>query len=280
MTHVLFTVSEQETTVALSADLETLSERTTFKTPPTFKVGMTKLSDTITELLGKQKPNAIAGGLCGLLSEDKTMLENDAILTKWIGHSITDALADTFQVSVTLENNTALAGVGEAVYGAGQGLEIIAYHHIGEVIDGVKIENGQVDLASVAFEPGHQVLDIDRTILGDDIEPTLENLVSGTAVRDRYGSEPSELPQDDLLWNELAEYLSHGLRNTILYWSPDAIVLGGSMIEQDPHINIDSVRKYTTQNLNGFVPAPLITKAKLGDDAVLWGAMAILKAQE
>ena len=127
------------------------------------------------------------------------------------------------------------------------------------------------------MEPGHQVLDIDRTVLGEDVEPTLENLVSGTAVAERFGVPAYEIPQSDTLWDELAEYLAQGLRNTILYWSPDAVILGGSMIVGDPAISVDVVRKYTVEVLDNFVECPLIAKAKLGDEAGLYGAMAILK---
>jgi fructokinase len=170
-----------------------------------------------------------------------------------------------------------MAGLGEAVYGAGKGLEIVAYHTVSTGVGGVKIEDGQIDDASSGFEPGHQILDIDRTILGEDITPTLENLVSGTAVAERFGCKAYEIPQTDAVWDELAEYLGQGLRNTILYWSPDAIVLGGSMIIGDPRIEIDPIRKYTVEALDGFVESPLITTAKLGDEAGLYGAMAILK---
>ena len=176
-----------------------------------------------------------------------------------------------------LENDAAIAGLGEAVFGAGKGLEIIAYHTVSTGVGGAKIENGDIDHVSAGFEPGHQILDIDRTILGEDIVPTLENLVSGTAVELRFGTKPYDIPQSDVLWNELAEYLAQGLRNTILYWSPDVIVLGGSMIIGNPRIEIDVIRKCTVDALDGFVPAPLITTAKLGDEAGLYGGMALLK---
>lgn len=52
------------------------------------------------------------------------------------------------------------------------------------------------------------------------------------------------------------------------------------MIIGDPRIEIDAIRKYTVQALDGFVPAPLITTAKLGDEAVLYGAMAIVKQNQ
>jgi predicted NBD/HSP70 family sugar kinase len=90
---------------------------------------------------------------------------------------------------------------------------------------------------------------------------------------------PVEIPQEDMIWDELAEYLAQGLRNTILYWSPEVIVLGGSMIVGDPKIQIDAIRKYTVEVLDGFVACPFITMAALKDEAGLYGAMAYLKAR-
>ena len=132
-------------------------------------------------------------------------------------------------------------------------------------------------MASAGFEPGHQVLDIDRTILGDEITPTLENLVSGAGLEARLGMKPYEIPQEDMVWDELAEYLAQGLRNTILYWSPDVIVLGGSMILGDPKIPLEAIRKYTVEVLDGFVSCPFITTGAFQDEAALYGSMAYLK---
>lgn len=275
MTYILFDIGGTNTRVAVSDDLVTLGEIESFKTPAKFEEGMTKIFGAITKLT-KKKPTALAGGVRGSLLEDKSGIQNDSVLVKWSGKSIVAELQKKFSVPVILENDTAIAGIGEAVYGAGKGLEIVAYHTISTGVGGVKIENGMLDMASVGFEPGHQVVDIDRTILGEDVTPTLENLVSGTAVKNRFGVEPYEIPQSDVLWNELAEYLAQGLRNTILYWSPDVIVLGGSMIIGDPRIEIDLIRKYTVESLDGFVPTPFITTAKLGDEVGLYGAMAIL----
>ena len=276
MSYIVFDIGGTKTRVGLSEDLVTLEKIETFKTPAKFEEGVEKMVAAIKKLTDTV-PEGIAGGIRGQLMEDKSGIENDSILTKWAGKSVVQALQKQFDVPVLLENDAAIAGVGEAVYGAGKGLEIVAYHTISTGVGGVKIENGEIDLASVGFEPGHQVLDIDRTILGEDVTPTLENLVSGTAVKNRFGVEAYDIPQSDVLWDELAEYLAQGLRNTILYWSPDVIVLGGSMITGDPRIDVDVIRKYTVAALEGLVSAPLITEAKLGVDAGLYGAMAILK---
>lgn len=277
MTYVLFDIGGTKTRVAVSDDLSTLTNVTSFKTPVAFADGIKKIQDAIESIAPGKKIEGVAGGIRGLLTEDKTGIYNDPVLSKWAGKSVVAEFTKLYKAPVFLENDAAIAGLGEAVFGAGKGLEIIAYHTVSTGVGGAKIEDGDIDHVSTGFEPGHQILDIDRTVLGDDIEPTLENLVSGTAVEQRFGIKPYEIPQSDVLWNELAEYLAQGLRNTILYWSPDVIVLGGSMIIGDPKIEIDAIRKCTVEALDGFVPSPLITTAKLGDEAGLYGGMALLK---
>lgn len=276
MTYVLFDIGGTKTRVAISSDLKIIDKIESFKTPMDFDKGVKKIAESITTLTSGSTPKAMAGGIRGLLNEDKTGIYNDSVLSNWAGKSLVLELQKHFDIPIHLENDTAIAGVGEAVHGAGKGLEIVAYHTVSTGVGGVKIENGSIDTASTGFEPGHQVLDIDRTILGEDIAPTLENLVSGTAIEQRFGMKAYEIPQSDVLWDELAEYLAQGLRNTILYWSPDAIILGGAMITGDPAIPVDAIRKYTVESLDSFVPSPLIVEAKLGDEAGLYGAMALL----
>lgn len=277
MTYVVFDIGGTKTRVASSEDLKTLSPEQTCKTNQgDFKKGLKAVTDLI-DSVAPDGPIAIAGGIRGRLMEDQSGIENDGKLTGWAGQDVVGALKERYgDIPVFLENDTAIAGVGEATFGAGKGLPIVAYHTVSTGVGGAKIEDGQIDDAHIGFEPGHQILDIDRTILGDDITPTLENLVSGTAVKERMGVEPYDIPQDDVLWDELAGYLGQGLRNTILYWSPDAIILGGSMIIGDPNIPIDAIRKATTAALDNFEPTPLITTAKLGDEAGLWGGLALL----
>ena len=239
--------------------------------------GVKKIVETAHSLTDGKEILAFAGGVRGPLNETKTGIENDNVLTKWVGKSIVDEIKKFHDVPVFLENDAAIAGVGEAVFGAGKGAEIVAYHTVSTGVGGAKIENGEIDFATIGFEPGHQIIDVDRTVLGEDVQPNLENVVSGTAVKNRFGVEPYEIPQSDILWDELAGYLAQGLNNTIMYWSPDVIVLGGSMILGDPKIELEPIRKYTVEALDNFELCPLITLAKLGDEAGLYGGMAVLK---
>lgn len=273
MSFLVFDVGGTNMRMAHSADGKTFSQQEKIKTPNTPDKAVALLAQFAKGLTVTH----IAGGLRGVQMEDKTGVEHDSCLKEWQGVSVSSLLTDAFgkDIIIRLENDTALAGLGEAARGAGAGCELVVYHTISTGVGGVKIESGQIDHASVGFEPGHQILDIDRTILGPDISPTLENLVSGTAVAERMGVPPYDIPQDDVLWEELAGYLGQGLRNSVLYWSPEIIVLGGSMIVGDPKIPIDAIRKATVQILGDIVPCPFITTATLGDDGVLHGALIL-----
>lgn len=276
MTFILFDVGGTKTRVALSRDHKTLTETNTFTTPKNFDDGMRALLVGISGLIVNPKDvTVIAGGIRGQINDTGTGIANDGIIPAWAGKSIATALKKVYNAPFILENDTAVAGLGEAVFGAGKNLPIVAYHTISTGVGGVKVVDGHVEAASIGFEPGHQVLDIDRTILGEDITPTLENLVSGTGLAARMGVSPKEIPQTDVIWKDLAGYLAQGLRNTILYWSPDVIVLGGAMILGNPRIEISDIRKQTVEALDGFVECPHITTATLGDDSGLYGALAL-----
>ncbi|MCH8048584.1 ROK family protein, partial [Patescibacteria group bacterium] len=61
------------------------------------------------------------------------------------------------------------------------------------------------------------------------------------------------------------------------HWSPDIVVLGGSMILGDPFIPLDVVKKYLQGILTVFPKQPTIEKAALGDSAGLYGALDLAK---
>jgi len=275
MSFALFDIGGTKTRVALSEDLSTLGEVISFKTPNNFEEGIDAIAENIKKLT-KTPLRMACGGMRGALNDEKSGIVYDSVLTKWIDKPLKDALKKKLKCEVVLENDTALAGLGEVHFGAGQGLDIVAYHTVSTGVGGVKIEHGKIDDYRNGFEPGRQVLDIDHTILGEGVEPTLENLVSGTAVEERMGVKPYEIGQEDAIWDQLAFYLAHGLRNTVLYWSPDAIVLGGSMIVGDPRILLDDIIRHTNDVLGDSIECPLIVDARLGDQGGLYGAMALL----
>jgi predicted NBD/HSP70 family sugar kinase len=275
MTYVLFDIGGTKTRVALSDDLESIGEVVKFKTPKTAKEGAVEIAKAV-QALTSDPIRGIAGGIRGTLNADKTGIVHDSMLDGWIDEPFAEHLSKLLKSKVLLENDTAVVGLGEVHFGAGKGYELVVYHTVSTGVGGVKIEKGMVDEYSTGFEPGHQILDIDHTILGEDLEPTLENLVSGASIKNRTGVEPYDIPQEDALWDQLAYYLAHGLRNTILYWSPDVIILGGSMIVGEPRIKLEDIIRHTNDVVGDVAECPLILDASLKDDGGLYGAMALL----
>ena len=273
MSYVLFDIGGTKTRVAVSEDLQTFGQVEKFSTPNDFEEGIELIAQKA-KALATNPIRGVCGGIRGPLDDDKNGIVYDSVLTAWVDKPLVPTLEKKLNARVTLENDAALAGLGEAHFGAGKGFDIVAYHTVSTGVGGVKIEYGKIDDYRMGFEPGREVLDIDHTILGEGVEPTLENLVSGTAVEERMGVKPYEIPQDDAIWDQLALYLAHGLRNTILYWSPDVLVLGGSMIVGDPRILLDDVIRHTNAVLGDTIECPLILDAKLGDQGGLYGAMA------
>ena len=274
--YILFDIGGTKTRIAATTDLHTIDRVAKFDTPLSYKDGLTAIRSGIKEVLAGEKVTAITGGIRGPLNHEKTGIVSETKLVDWVGRSIVDDLRQEFSVPVFLENDSAIVGLGEAVFGAGKGHAIVAYHTVSTGVGGARFVNGRIDAASVGFEPGHQLLDLDRTVLGGATAPTLQNLVSGTSLEKRRGVKPYEIPQDDHVWDDLAKYLAFGLKNTIVYWSPDIIVLGGSMIVGDPRILLAPIQKYTKEALGGLMPCPKIVDATLKDEGGLYGAMALI----
>jgi len=277
MSYVLFDIGGTKTRVTISEDLKTFAKPVNCATAATYKAGIKDIV-AATKTLTDRPIRAVAGGIRGALNHDKTQMIHDpgGVLTGWEEKPLASELGKALGAPVALENDAALVGLGETVFGAGDNEPIVVYLTVSTGVGGAKIEHGAVDEYRYGFEPGHQILDVDQTILGDDEEPTLENLVSRSALERRFGSKPYDIPQSDQVWDQLAYYLAHGLRNTILYWSPDVIVLGGSMIGGDPRIQLNDIIRHTDAVLEGVVPLPAIVDAKLGDVGGLYGAMALL----
>ncbi len=274
--YILFDIGGTKTRVASSTDLHTVSKVEKFNTPPLYADGMKAIKDAIEIVREGKTITGIAGGIRGPLNHEKTGIVSESKLHDWVGRSIVGDFKNEYNVSTYLENDTAIVGLGEVAFGAGKGYDIVAYHTVSTGVGGARFVHGHIDASSVGFEPGHQIVDVDRSILGSHIPPTLENLVSGTALEKRRGVKPYEIPQDDHVWDELAKYLASGLKNTIVYWSPDVIVLGGSMVIGNPRIPLQAILKYTKEALGDLMPCPKIVDATLKDEGGLYGAMALL----
>lgn len=274
--YLLFDIGGTKTRLAVTHDLKVIEDRRKFDTPHLFEDGIARFIDEAEVLLQGRAVEALAGGIRGPLNHEKTSIISDTVLTDWVAKPLGESLVKAFGAPVFLENDTAMVGLGEAHFGAGRGYDLVAYHTVSTGVGGARIVGGKIDVASIGFEPGKQIVDLDYTKLGGDTD-TLEELISGEALEKRRGVKPYEVPQSDPVWDELARYLATGLKNTVAYWSPDVIVLGGSMVVGDPRIPLAPIRLHMNALLGGLMPCPPIFDATLKDEGGLYGAMALIK---
>jgi predicted NBD/HSP70 family sugar kinase len=268
--YILADIGGTKMRIARSNDLLSFDQPIVIETPQRYEDGLQRLVDSALSLAQGKTIEAMAVGFPGVLSHDKRSILSSEHLQGWAGHMFQSDIERAALTSVSLENDTALVGLGEAVYGAGRHGSIVAYITISTGVNGVRIVDSAIDRTSLGFEIGGQYLTI------DDKLSTLEELVSGSAIHEKYGMHPRELGINSPVWEELAPIVAIGIHNTILHWSPDTVIFGGSMMNEIG-ISVESVTGHVQRIMKKFPNIPSIVHSSLHDEGGLYGGMARLR---
>lgn len=274
--YILFDIGGTKMRVAASRDGETFGEPVIVRDHHEYRQGFERFCETVESLREGGRIQAIAGGIAGPFDVEQKMLSNSPNLPDWVGKPFVADLEKQFNVPVFAENDAAVVGLGEAHRGAGRGYGIVVYITVSTGIGGARIVGGVIDEKAHGFEPGKQIIDLDSTVFSKCEHPTIENYISGKAFAERYGKPPYEIT-DEALWDEAARLLAYALNNTIVHWSPDCIVLGGSMIVKKPGIDVSAVRRHMEEIVQVYPELPEIKQAELGDFGGLHGALALIR---
>ncbi len=267
MTYLTFDIGGSKIRIGVSHDRKTLAGTAVHPTPKRFSDGVRLFRNVGNELANGKKITSVAGGIAGPLDPKKTMLVKSPHIGGWVGKPLVAELRRTFRCPVTLKNDAEMCGLGEAHFGAGKGSSILAYMTVSTGVGGSRIVDGTIDRSAMGFEPGQMML----TLSGEK----LEGLASGSAVIKRFHKKPYTI-RSRVFWTQLSQQLALGLNNICVLWSPDRIVIGGSMIKQ-PGILFPVVNAYLKKHLKIFPTPPPVVPAKLGDFGGLYGGLAVLK---
>ena len=215
----------------------------------------------------------------------------------WRGENPVKDLARLFRVNVAIENDADAAALGEAGWGAGKNKKRLIYVTIGTGIGTGFIVDGQLYRGVDYSHPeiGHHVIDASGPLCSCGFHGCWESLAAGPAMTAWMEKEaPPEYPyRGDLSAKRICElavagdklairavnretfYLGLGLANLVTLFTPDAIVLGGSVMNS-ANLFLDGVRKIIRESCR-FVPYEKteLTLASLGADANLIGAARV-----
>ncbi len=245
---------------------------------------------------GGETINAIGISAPGPLDARAGIIHSALTLPGWRDTPLAQLVSSTFNnVPVYIENDGNLAALAEYERGAGQGCDPVIYLTLSTGIGGGAIINGNLftGWSGLATEPGHM-----RFTLPSGEVRRLEALASGTAIglmaqaRLSATTQPSSLRLcttiDGQMVGEAAQagdtlaleivseagmWLGLGLVNLLHLFSPQVIVLGGSVSKLGNLILQPAWQVIHTHILDErFVSPHLIRFAQLGDDVCLVGA--------
>ncbi|MGC8837462.1 MAG: ROK family protein [Anaerolineae bacterium] len=204
----------------------------------------------------------------------------------WAWVDVAGAIQEALDVPVRFDTDVNAAALGEARWGAAQGLDTFLYLTVGTGIGGGGLVHGHLLHGLMHPEMGHIRIPHDWQ---EDPYPgccpyhgdCLEGLASGPALEGRWGRPGETLPPDHPAWGLEARYLALALVNFICTLSPQRIVLGGGVMRQR-HL-FPLIRRGVQDLLAGYIQARAILEEvetyivppALGDRAGVLGAIAL-----
>ena len=196
-----------------------------------------------------------------------------------------------------MDNDANVAALGEAVHGAGVGLNPVFYVTLGSGVGGGLVVDGKIYHGATPGEAeiGHVRLDREGT--------TVESRCSGWAVDARIrqlkqthpdsslvrmlsstaGGEAKHLgtalqqgdPIAEQLLKEIAEDLAFGLSHVTHLFHPEVVILGGGLSGIGEPLRAAITRALPQFIMEAFALGPRIQLAVLGEDTVPIGAMEL-----
>ncbi|HET9408767.1 MAG TPA: ROK family protein [Candidatus Sulfotelmatobacter sp.] len=218
-------------------------------------------------------------------------------LPGWEDKNLVGDLSQEFRVPVAMENDADAVALGEALLGAAKGKASVICVTVGTGIGGGIIFEGRLYRGVDQSHPeiGHHVVDPSGPICFCGARGCWEVLARGPAMVEWLTTQaPKDYPhlkgltakkicelaqQGDALARQTVEretyYLGLGVANLVTLFSPEAIVLGGSVMGS-AHLFLDDLRA-TIRRHCGLVPfhRTEVTLASLGPDAPLLGAAQV-----
>ncbi len=203
----------------------------------------------------------------------------------WSNYPFLQKLKEHFAVPFGWDTDVNAAALGEAMWGAAQGLDSCVYYTIGTGVGLGVYAEGSLMHGLVHPEGGHVLV---RRHPNDDFAglcpyhgDCLEGMAAGPALEARWEMKGADIKSDHPAWALEAYYIAQAVTSAILMLSPKKVILGGGVMHQQQLFPL--IRAEVKKNLNGYVSSPAlleeidqyIVSPGLGDNAGLCGSVAL-----
>ena len=203
----------------------------------------------------------------------------------WRGVRLTEELTSATPGPVVAQTDVNGAALGEARWGAGEGVDPLVYITVGTGIGGGVLVGGRALTGVQHPELGHMYVPRAPEDLYEggcaNHGDCVEGLAAGPSIVARWGANLSELPDGHAAYRLIAHYVAHLVVNVVLTVAPQRVILGGGVMSNEGLF--PPVRRRVIQLLGGFF-APdaiegdierYIVPPALGGNAGVLGAAAL-----
>ena len=202
----------------------------------------------------------------------------------WSDTDVAGRLQRRLNIPTAFDTDVNGAALAELQWGAGRSLSDLAYVTVGTGVGVGLIANGKPIHGHGHPELGHMRV---ARKPGDDwpgICPfhggCVEGLAAGGAIRARLGGRSMEdVGANDPIWESVAWALAQLCHVLVVSTSPQTILLGGGVIERQPHLLI-RIPELLEESLASYLPLPshdFVRSPGLGSMAGPLGAIALAK---
>ncbi len=256
-----------KTLVAVFDPAGKIIEQIKFPTPVQYNDFKKELAATVAKLTTKKFISG-AIGIRGNIDRHSGMSVKDDVLA-WRNVPIRDDCEELFDCQFSLENDSKLAGLSEALRVQDKYQKVL-YVTISTGIGSALIVNGELDKDTLDSEIGKSVYQYQGEVR------QLEDFASGKAIVEKYGKRASDL-DDEVAWEEISHNLAIGLINATAAFTPEVIILGGGVGS-----HFSKFERPLTEAIQRMMPdeinIPEIIQAQFPEEAVIYGCFELAKA--
>jgi glucokinase len=198
----------------------------------------------------------------------------------WDNFDLVSALRERLGIHAVIDRDTMVGALGEGQYGAGVGVRPLFYMTISTGIGGgLLTDSGLYHGAdSFACEIGHHTIEPNGPECLCGARGCLERLCAGLWLERDYGKPANELFRDASFTRHYVQHLAQGLKTCIMMFNPARIVIGGGISKAGEAL-FGPLREELGRQLTPWSRARVdVVPAKLADDAILWGALALVES--
>ena len=197
----------------------------------------------------------------------------------WNDFNLKDFLEKELGVRAIMDNDANVGALGEAKYGAGRGPSPLFYMPLSTGIGGGIYHDGKIwrGADGWAGEIGHLTIRPDGPECLCKARGCFERMCCGLWLERDHGKSAKELMCDPSFVARYVVDLALGLKACIMLLNPSRIVIGGGISKAGGAL-FGPLREELDRQITDWSGARIdVVPAALGDDSVLYGALALAK---